>query len=195
MVTQLGNDDIMIKITQPSHLANQTQCILSCYQGASGTRKYRSAMSFYRKPPISCHRGLATCISWILDFTTWVVLSISSSYPHKPKVSSNHPMPDSEEWAPFLSRHGKQLGKRLYYQVSLLTKQVSLLATVVTTKFLYYRNDVMLWFMSYSLCHVGDSGARVKSWGHTKLSIIILSTLRAIFFIYLFWGGADFQNC
>ena len=93
MVTQLGNDDIMIKITQPSHLANQTQCILSCYQGASGTRKYRSAMSFYRKPPISCHRGLATCISWILDFTTWVVLSISSSYSHKSKVSSNHPMP------------------------------------------------------------------------------------------------------
>ena len=36
-------------------------------------------------------------------------------------------------------------------------------------------------FMSYSLCHVGDSGARVKSWGHSKLSIIIFSTLRAIF--------------
>ena len=48
MVTRLRNDDIMIKITQPSHLANQTQCILSCYQGASGTRRYSELQQNWR---------------------------------------------------------------------------------------------------------------------------------------------------
>ena len=176
MVTQLGSDDIMIKITQPSppRKLNAVQFVVlsrclwdpqvlwvaaklagrarppgrhwsECRPEGRARQfccnpEYRSAMGFCRKPP---NRGLATCISWILDFTTWVGHNISSEP-----------------------------------------------ATVITTKFLYYRYDAMLWFLSYSLCHVGDSGARVKSWGHTKLSIIILSTLR----IFFFGGGSGFSK-
>ena len=149
--------------------------------------EYRSAMSFCRKPP---NRGLATCISWILDFTTWVVLSInlSSSYSHKSKVSSNHQSKLVPPWVTLLSLEScSQVLVHVHVHVGHNISSDP--ATVITTKFLYYRYDAMLWFLSYSLCHVGDSGARVKSWGHTKLSIIILSTLRIFF-----WGGSGFSK-